>query len=104
VNRLNKQIQQSWLKGAIGLAYHKSAMKRARQSEERRLRNRASKTQVKNVIKSVRLAVAGDSAAPKDLDHAKSVIAKAAKKGALHKRTAARKISRLSRLVNKKPV
>jgi small subunit ribosomal protein S20 len=36
------------------------------------------------------------------LDLAKSVIAKATKKGALHKRTAARKISRLSRLMNKK--
>jgi len=84
------------------LANHKSAIKRARQSEERRLRNRASKTQVKNVVKRVRLAVAGDSAAPKDLDQAKSVIAKATKKGALHKRTAARKISRLSRLMNKR--
>lgn len=84
------------------MANHKSAIKRARQSEERRLRNRAGKTQVKNVVKRVRLAVAANSAAPKELDHAKSVIAKAAKKGALHKRTAARKISRLSRLMNKK--
>ncbi|MCU0539715.1 MAG: 30S ribosomal protein S20 [Desulfobacterales bacterium] len=84
------------------MANHKSAIKRARQSEERRLRNRASKTQVKNVVKRVRLAVAGGAAAPKELDLAKSVIAKATKKGALHKRTAARKISRLSRLMNKK--
>ena len=83
------------------MANHKSAVKRARQSEEQRLRNRASKTQVKNVVKRVRLAVEADAAAPKDLDHAKSVIAKATKKGALHKRTAARKISRLSRLMNK---
>ncbi len=85
------------------MANHKSAIKRARQSEERRLRNRATRTQVKNVVKHVREAVADSSAAPKDLDHAKSVIAKATKKGVLHQRTAARKVSRLSRLMNKKP-
>jgi small subunit ribosomal protein S20 len=34
------------------------------------------------------------------LDAAKSTIDKAAKKGVIHKKTAARKISRLSRLVN----
>jgi len=34
------------------------------------------------------------------LDAAKSVIDNAAKKGVIHKKSAARKISRLSRLVN----
>lgn len=85
------------------MANHPSAIKRARQSDERRLRNRANRTQVKNVVKRVRQAVAGNSAGPKDLDAAKSIVAKAAKKGALHKRTAARKISRLAKLMNKKP-
>ncbi|MFO7709363.1 MAG: 30S ribosomal protein S20 [Desulfobacterales bacterium] len=85
------------------MANHKSAIKRARQSEERRLRNRTNRTQVKNVVKRVRLAVAGNSVTPKDLDAAKSIVAKAAKKGVLHKRTAARKISRLAKLINKKP-
>jgi small subunit ribosomal protein S20 len=85
------------------LANHKSAIKRARQSDERRLRNRTNRTQVKNVVKRVRLAVAGKSATPQDLNAAKSIVAKAAKKGALHKRTAARKISRLSKLMNKQP-
>ncbi len=85
------------------MANHKSAIKRARQSDERRLRNRTNRTQVKNVVKRVRLAVAGKSATPQDLNAAKSIVAKAAKKGALHKRTAARKISRLSKLMNKQP-
>ena len=41
-----------------------------------------------------------NEAALNKLNIAKSVIAKAAKKGVIHKRTASRKISRLSRLVN----
>ena len=38
--------------------------------------------------------------AVKKLDTAKSTIDKAAQKGVIHKKTAARKISHLSRLVN----
>jgi len=36
----------------------------------------------------------------KELNNAKSVIDKAAKKGVIHKKTASRKISRLSKHVN----
>lgn len=83
------------------MANHKSALKRAGQNERRRLRNKAVQTRVKNVVKQVRVAVGkeGEDAGPR-LDAAKSVIDKAAKKGVLHKRTAARKVSRLARLVN----
>ena len=83
------------------MANHKSALKRAGQNERRRLRNKAVQTRVKNVVKQVRIAMAneGEDAGPR-LDAAKSVIDKAAKKGVLHKKTAARKISRLARLVN----
>lgn len=84
------------------MANHKSALKRARQNDIRRLRNKASKTRVKNLVKEVRVA-AGESSAEEataKLKLAKSSIAKAAKKGAIHKRTAARKISRLDKLVN----
>jgi len=85
------------------LANHKSALKRARQNEIRRLRNRSIKTKVKNIVKDVRIA-AGSSenrgSSLKNLDAAKSVIDKAAKSGVIHKRTASRKISRLSKLVN----
>jgi small subunit ribosomal protein S20 len=82
------------------LANHKSAVKRARQNEIRRLRNRSVKTRVKSVVKQVRQATAENSAeaANSNLITAQSVIDKAAKKGILHKRTAARKISRLNKL------
>jgi small subunit ribosomal protein S20 len=82
------------------LANHKSALKRAGQSENRRMRNRSVKTRVKTVVKEVRQAVsenAGDSANT-IFNAAQSTIDKAAKKGVLHKRTAARKISRLAKL------
>jgi len=86
------------------LANHKSAIKRARQNEIRRLRNRSTKTQVKNIVKDVRSAAGNGEnreSSMKNLDAAKSVIDKAAKNGVIHKRTASRKISRLSKLVNK---
>jgi small subunit ribosomal protein S20 len=84
------------------LAYHKSALKRARQNEDRRLRNKSVKTSVKNIVKEVRLVASESSkeAGMKKLDTAKSKIDKAAKKGVIHKKTASRKISRLSRLIN----
>ena len=84
------------------MANHKSALKRARQSEIRRLRNKAVKTTVKSTVKSVR-ASAGEAtadAAKKELNAAQSVIDKAAKKGVIHRNTAARKISRLAKLIN----
>jgi small subunit ribosomal protein S20 len=59
------------------------------------------KTKVKKVIKTVRLAVEeGSDKAAADLNLAKSIIDKAAKQGAVHKKAAARKISRLSKHVN----
>ena len=84
------------------MANHKSAIKRSRQNEKRRLRNKSVKTRVKKIVKSVRLAANDNTKeeALKELINAKSVIDKAAKKGVIHKKTASRKISRLSKLVN----
>lgn len=84
------------------MANHKSALKRARQNEVRRLRNKSVRTRVRTAIKSVREAASANSSdkAFQELNLAKSIIDKAAKKGTLHKRTAARKISRLTRIVN----
>ncbi|MFC1814981.1 30S ribosomal protein S20 [Thermodesulfobacteriota bacterium] len=84
------------------MANHKSAIKRARQNIERRNRNKSTKTKVKSVVKNVRLAAIEKSKeeALKELNAAKSVIDNAAKKGVIHNNTAARKISRLSRLIN----
>ena len=84
------------------MANHKSALKRARQNEIRRLRNKSVKTRVKSIVKDVRLSVSENSkeAALKKLEMAKSNIDRAAQKGVIHKKTASRKISRLSKLVN----
>ena len=84
------------------MANHKSAMKRARQNEVRRLRNKNYRTRSKNMIKEVRAAIAENSAdqARENLKNSVSVIQKSASKGVIHKNTAARKISRLSRQIN----
>ena len=84
------------------MANHKSAIKRAAQNEIRRMRNKSVKTRIKNIVKNVRLAVSEKSseAALKTLDEAKSIIDKAAKKGAIHTKTASRKISRLTKLAS----
>ncbi|MBW1729940.1 MAG: 30S ribosomal protein S20 [Deltaproteobacteria bacterium] len=84
------------------MANHKSAIKRARQNQVRRLRNKSYKTRVKNVSKEVRMAVSMNSLeeAQAKLKKAVSIIQKTASKGVIHKNTAARKISRLYRLVN----
>jgi small subunit ribosomal protein S20 len=89
-------------KGVDALANHKSAEKRARQNEKRRVRNKAVKTRIKHLTKEVRLASgeASKEDALAKLKAAQSIVDKALKKGVIHKKTAARKISRLSRLVN----
>ena len=85
------------------MANHKSAIKRNAQSQKRRLRNRTVKTRVKTAVKKIYLAESsGTVAAAKDeLTSAQSIIDKASKKGVLHHRTAARKISRLTKQANK---
>ena len=86
------------------MANHKSAIKRARQNEIRRQRNRAVKTRVKGIIKDVTTAAQGeDKDAGAQLKTAQSLIDKAAKKGVLHRKTAARKISRLTKTVRQVP-
>ena len=84
------------------MANHKSAIKRARQNEKRRMRNKSSRTRIKNIVKSVRQTVneKSNEAALAELNIAKSIIDNAAKKGVIHRKNASRKISRLSRLVN----
>ena len=83
------------------MANHKSALKRAVQNEIRRIRNKSTKTRIKKVTKEVRLSLNEDSGEMtlKKLNTAQSLIDNAAKKGVIHKKTAARKISRLSKLV-----
>jgi small subunit ribosomal protein S20 len=86
------------------LANHKSAVKRNLQNQKRRLRNRSVKTRIKGAVKQIDLLGKEGEATntvADELNTAKSVIDKAAKKGVIHPRTAARKISRLSKKVNR---
>lgn len=80
------------------MANHKSAKKRAIQSEKKRIHNMSIKTKLKNAIKAVRTADKDTAASV--LDKAKSVIEKSANKGVIHKKNAARKISRLTKAFN----
>jgi small subunit ribosomal protein S20 len=84
------------------LANHKSALKRAKQSENRRLRNKSTKSAMNTTIKKVQAAAQedGNDNAQELFKSAQSSIAKAAKKGVIHKNTAARKISKLSKILN----
>lgn len=77
------------------------ARKRVIQNEKRRQRNKHHKTRMRTVIKQVERAVAaGDKeAAQAQLGPAVSLIDHVATKGAIHKNTAARTVSRLTRKV-----
>jgi small subunit ribosomal protein S20 len=79
-----------------------SAIKRSRQAEKRRLRNKTVKTEIKTVAKKLEVAVAGNNKEEtrKALLEAAQIISKAASKGVIHRNTASRKISRLARLAN----
>jgi len=79
-----------------------SARKRVRQNEKRRLYNKSIRTSIRTQIKRVRTAVeAGDKeAAEKELVKAVKLLDKAVSKGVVHKNTAARVKSRLTKHVN----
>lgn len=78
-----------------------SAKKSALQNEKRRQRNLARRTALKTILKKVMNAVEeGAQDTQKLLHDAISKIARAQDKGLLHRNTAARKISRLTRRVN----
>lgn len=84
------------------MATHKSALKRQKQDEKRRLRNVHVRSTLKTVIKKVTSAVNGQ-----DIEKAKTALAeaipaidKAKSKGVIHRNTASRKVSRLTKLVN----
>ncbi|MBK7581019.1 MAG: 30S ribosomal protein S20 [Myxococcales bacterium] len=79
------------------MANHPSAGKRNRQRLVRTERNRAAKSSVRSTVKKARTAVeSGDKAVAKSSVASASVaLAKAAKKGVIHKKTASRTTSRI---------
>lgn len=80
---------------------HPSAQKRHRQSLKKKARNRVVRSEMRNEIRKVREIVAkGDgAAAASELKAAMKIIDKAASKGVIHRNTASRYISRLSKQV-----
>ena len=83
------------------MANTKSAEKRMRQSAERRVRNRGSRSEMRTAIKKVRGALAaGDAQTAQDaLKTAVQVIDRTAKKHIVHGNMAARTKSRLTKAV-----
>lgn len=83
------------------MANHTSALKRHRQSQAARLRNRAEKTRVRNAVKAVRSAIDSKDkkTAAEALKSATSLLDKAASGNVVHWKNAARRISRLAKTV-----
>lgn len=80
------------------MANTKSAKKAARQAIRRTEVNKARTTRARSAVRTVEEAIkSGDKeAASKALRAAGPVLARTAQKGVLHKKTASRKVSRLS--------
>jgi small subunit ribosomal protein S20 len=84
------------------MANTKQAKKRAAQSIRRQARNRSVVTRVRNVVKNLRRTAATEAAKAGDLlSGAVSELDVAVRKGVLHRKTASRLKSRISKTVNK---
>jgi len=85
------------------LANIKSAQKRIRSSKRRTIRNKVARTRARSAVRDARLAIgAGDaSQMEQSVRAAASALDKAAEKGIIHKRNAARRKSRLMKAAAK---
>lgn len=83
------------------MAHHKSAEKRIRQTVVRTARNRANTSRLKTAVKKAEAAIgAGNrTEAEQALKAAQPELARGVSTGVLHKNTAARKMSRLTKRV-----
>ncbi len=77
------------------MANIKSQIKRNRQNEKRRLRNKAVRSELKTRVKAARTAIDADAVDEGALRLAQKRLAKAAGKGTIHKNQATRRTSRL---------
>lgn len=84
------------------MAHSLSAKKRVRQNEKRNARNRARKEQIKIQVKSFAAALHGGDMAQAETELRKAVskLDKVAAKNTIHKNTAARRRSRLTKKLN----
>ncbi|NIA19368.1 MAG: 30S ribosomal protein S20 [Xanthomonadaceae bacterium] len=86
------------------MANHKSALKRMRQNEKRRLRNRQVVSHMRSSIKKFRLAAeegGSTETLQESLRQVSVIIDKAASKGVIPRNNASRKISRLTQLCSR---
>ena len=84
------------------MANIRSAEKQRRQSEKRKVRNRAGKSKLKSALKSARASVTGEAKEVKDvLSRSFSEIDRAAKHGIIKHNTADRYKSRLAAAVKR---
>lgn len=80
------------------MANTRSAMKRIKQNEKRRLRNRAARSSIRSAMKSARTAAAEKNPQSKEVVlEAIRVLDRAVTRGIIHRNTAARKKSALAR-------
>ena len=85
------------------MANIKSAKKRAKQTESKRVKNLNRKTAIKTAVKKVLIAIENNEAEEKTkelLKDAEAQLARAKCKKVVHKRAASRKISRLAKKVS----
>lgn len=82
------------------MAHHKSAQKRIRSSEKRRLRNKSVESKIKTLYKKA-LNITEKEELEKVYKEAVAFIDQSADKGYLHKNNAARKKSKLTLHLNK---
>jgi small subunit ribosomal protein S20 len=83
------------------LAHSKSALKRWRQNEAHRERNKPVRTAARTAVRKARTAIQDGDEAEAAIREATRVLDKAAKRNIIHKNTAARQKSRLMRRLNK---
>jgi small subunit ribosomal protein S20 len=83
----------------LKMASHKSAKKRIRTNERRRIINKSNESKIKTLVKKV-LNAAEKEEAEKAYKEAVSVIDRSVTKGVIHRNTAGRKKSALTKHVN----
>lgn len=80
------------------MAQHKSALKRIRQSERARLRNRGYKSRLRTAIKKLRM-LNNKEEAENEYRHVTSLLDKLVAKGIIHRNNAANKKAKLAHFV-----
>lgn len=85
------------------MANHKSAKKRIKQNENRRMNNKVKTSRVRTEVKKLKAFIteSNKDSAEKQLTLVQRLLAKLAKSSAMKKATAARKTSRLASQVSK---